>query len=161
MATTDLEAHVNAKGRDELVEAGSREDQRAWHYLYLLSVHLGHRADRRQGHPGGPLGAHGGEGLSARLRLDRQPVHRPARRLYRLRPGGLGAGRHSRSRDVRAAALGQAHRPRILHLLSQPRGGRESRRPSDLGLPRQSSHPSTRSSRRSTACICAPAPSRR
>ena len=41
------------------------------------------------------------EGLPARLRLDGEPLHRSPRRLHRLRPRGVGAGRHPRARDVR------------------------------------------------------------
>ena len=47
-------------------------------------------------------------------------------------------------------------------LLPQPRGAGQSRRPSDLRLPRQPAPHPRRSSRRSTrACTCATAPSRR
>ena len=42
--------------------------------------------------PGGP------EGLPARLRRDRQPLHRPSRRVHRLRPRGVRARRDGRSR---------------------------------------------------------------
>ena len=47
---TDLEAHVNAKGRKRTREAGAGEDQRARDPVHLLPVRLGHRAYRRQGH---------------------------------------------------------------------------------------------------------------
>ena len=65
---TDLEAYVEAPGRDELVKRGARQDRRARHHLHLLPVHLGDRARRRQGHPGRPLGAHRRARLPAGLR---------------------------------------------------------------------------------------------
>ena len=57
------------------------------------------------------------EGLPARLRRDREPVHRPLRQLHRVRPGGVRAGRRRRPRHVRGAAVGSARRARVLRLL--------------------------------------------
>ena len=48
--------------------------------VHLLPIRLGHGPDHGQGRPRRALGEHGREGIPARLRLDRQPLHRPARR---------------------------------------------------------------------------------
>ena len=53
-------------------------------------------------------------GATANLFVDRH------KQVHRLRARGLRARRHSRSRDVRAAAVGQAGRARVLHVLPQP-----------------------------------------
>ena len=55
--------------------------------------------------------------LPARLRRDRQPLHRPLRQLHRLRPRGVRARGDRRPRHLRGAAVGPARRARLLRLL--------------------------------------------
>ena len=69
------------------------------------------------------------EGLPARLRRDREPVHRPLRQLHRLRPRGVRAGRDRRPRHVRGAAVGQPRRARLLRLLRHRDRRADRRRP--------------------------------
>ena len=62
------------------------------HQVRLLPAGLDHRPRDGQGRGRRLLPAGRREGLPARLRRDRQPVHRPRRQLHRLRPRGVRAG---------------------------------------------------------------------
>ena len=55
--------------------------------------------------------------LPARLRRHREPLHRPLRRLHRLRARGVRARGGRRPRHLRRAAVGPARRARVLRLL--------------------------------------------
>ena len=83
----------------------------------LLPAGLDHRPRDGQGRRLDVLPAGRREGLPARLRRDREPVHRPLRQLHRLRARGVRAGRDRRPRHVRGAAVGRAGRARVLRLL--------------------------------------------
>ena len=87
------------------------------HQVRLLPAGLDHRPGDGQGRGGRLLPAGRREGLPARLRRDRQPVHRPRRQLHRLRPRGVRAGRDRRPEHVRPAPLGPARGARVLRLL--------------------------------------------
>ena len=137
---TDLEVHVNAKGRKELVkQVREKIKELGIQYIYYQFVSVTGRIVGK-GVPADHWETRRRTGLPAGLRLDRQPVRRPPQELHRLWAGSLRAGRHSRSGDLRPAALGQAGRARLLHLLPQPRGTGQSGRASDLRLPRQPAH---------------------
>ena len=124
---TDLEAHVSATGRDELVkQVRDKINELGITYIYYQFVSVTGRIVGK-GIPADHWEATAESGFqlvygsTANLFVDRH------KQLYRLRPRGLRAGRHSRSRDLRAAAVGQAGRARLLHLLPQSRGGRAIR----------------------------------
>ena len=87
------------------------------HQVRLLPAGLDHRPRDGQGRGRVLLPAGGREGLPARLRRHRQPVHRPRRQLHRLRPRGVRAGRDRRPRHLRPPALGPARGARVLRLL--------------------------------------------
>ena len=73
-------------GRADRARSGA--DRRRRHPVRLLPVPLGHGPDHGQGRAAKHWESHRREGLPARLRLDREPLHRPARQLHRLRPRG-------------------------------------------------------------------------
>ncbi len=103
--------------RREQIEAITAPHRVRGHQVRLLPAGLDHRPRDGQGRGRGLLPAGRREGLPARLRRDRQPVHRPRRQLHRLRAGGVRAGRDRRPQHVRDAALGSARRARVLRLL--------------------------------------------
>ena len=103
---TDLEAHVSAKGRKELVkQVRAKINELGINYIYYQFVSVTGRIVGK-GIPADHWEIDRRARLPAGLRLDRQPLRRPLQELYRLRPGGLRAGRHSRSRDLRASCPG-------------------------------------------------------
>ena len=158
---TDLERFVDADGRDALVAEVRQADRRRGDHLHLLPVPLRHRPDHGQGRPRRALGDDGREGLPARLRRDREPLHRPPRRVHRLRARGRRARRAPRAGDVHAAAVGLEGRARLVHVLPQPRGARGSRARSSRRTAAATSSGSRRSSRPRPGSTCAPAPSPR
>ena len=95
----------------------------------LLPAGLDHGPRDGQGRRVELLRAGRREGLPARLRRDGEPVHRPLRRLHRLRPRGVRAGGGRRPRHVRGAALGSARRARVLRLLRHRDRRHPRRRP--------------------------------
>ena len=140
---------------------GPASHRRRGRDVHLLPIRLGHGPDHGQGRPRRALGEHGREGIPARLRLDRQPLHRPARELHRLRPRGRGARRPARARDLRGAPLGPQGRARLVHVLPQPRGARGRRLVPHLRLPRQPEADPGRLRGEARASTSAPAPSPR
>ena len=134
---TDLERFVSAPGRDDLVKKVREQIDACGRHVHLLPVHLGHGPDHGQGRARGALGVDGAQGLPARLRRDRQPLRRPARRVHRLRPRGGRARRPARARDVPGAAVGPEGRARLVHLLPRPRGPRGRRLVPHGRLPQQ------------------------
>ena len=161
LVATDLERFVSAPGRDDLIKKVRRGDRRVGRHVHLLPVHLGHRPDHGQGRARRALGVDGAQGLPARLRRDRQPLRRPARRVHRLRPRGRRARRPARAGDVPGAAVGHEGRARVVHLLPRPRGSRGRRLVPHGRLPQQPQADPGRSSPRRPACTCAPASSPR
>ena len=99
------------------------------HQVRVLPAGLRHRPRDGQGRRLVVLLAGGREGLPAGLRRDREPVHGPLRRLHRVRPRGVRAGRDGRPRHVRGAAVGSARRARLLRLLRHGDGRAARRRP--------------------------------
>ena len=140
MATTDLEAHVGAAGRDKLVqEVRKKIDELGITYIYYQFISV--------------TGRIVGKGIPAdhwerTAEKGFQLVYGSTANLFIDRHGDyIGYGPESSElvgipdpEDLRAASLGQAHRARLLHLLSQSRRRRKPRRPSDVRLPRQSRH---------------------
>ena len=114
-----------------------RADRPRRHHVRVLPVPVRHRADHGQGRPGEALGDDRGEGVPARVRRDRQPLRRPARRLHRVRPRGRRARRDPRAGDVHAAPLGREGRTRVVPVLPQPRGAPGPGRAPHLGQPRE------------------------
>ena len=87
------------------------------HQVRLLPAGLHHGARDGQGRGRVVLPAGGREGLPARLWRHRQPLHRPRRRLHRLRPRGVRARRDRGPGHLRPTALGPARGARVLRLL--------------------------------------------
>ena len=139
---TDLEQFVDADGRAERVAEVRRQiDAAGITYIYYQFISVTGRI-MGKGVPAPALGVDGPEGLPARVRLDGEPLRRPPRRVHRLRPRGVGAGRHPRARDVHAPAVGPEGRARVVHVLPRPRGSGGRRVVPHLGLPRQpEAHP--------------------
>src|SRR5919106_1644876 len=117
-------------------EGGEAPYRRGGRHLRLLPVRLRYRANHGQGRAGASLGDDRAEGLPARLRVDREPLRRPARQLHRLRPRGVGARRDPGAGDLRRAAVGLTGGEGVVHLLPEPRGSRRPRRGPHLRLPR-------------------------
>ena len=158
---TDIEKFVDAPGRKELVaEVRKKIDELGIEYLYLQFVSVTGRI-MGKGIPADHWEIDRQEGLPARLRRHHESLPQPARRLSRLWAGGGRAGRHPRARDLHAAPVGQAGGAAVVHAVPQPRGARRSRRLPDRRLRAAISAASTTSSRRTTGCSSATAPSRR
>ena len=110
---TDLEAFVSAEGRDEkIAQVRKQIDKLGITYVYYQFPSVTGRI-MGKGVPAPHWETIAGQGLPARLRRDREPLHRPARQLHRLRAGGRGARRRPGARDVHAAALGRPGRARL------------------------------------------------
>ena len=108
---TDLEHHVNAKGRKELVkQVREKIKELGIQYIYYQFVSVTGRIVGK-GVPADHWETRRRDGLPARLWLHRQSLRRPPQELHRLWPRGLRAGRHSRSRDLRAACPGTSGSP--------------------------------------------------
>ena len=138
---TDLEAHVSAPGRTDLVKQ-VREKINELGISPTSTIQFVSVTGRIVG-KGIPadhwerIAERGFQlvyGSTANLFLDRHG------QLHRLRSRSLGAGGHSRSGNLLSTSLGQARRQGLLHLFPQSRGAGESRRPSDFGLPRKPAH---------------------
>ena len=134
---TDLERFVEADGREEQIAEVEARIEAGRHQVPVLPVRLGDGADHGQGHTGQALRHDRPQGLPARVRLHRQPLHRSPRQLHRLRPRGPRAGRHRRAGDVHAPALGPENGPGVVHAVQGPRGGSGWWRLPHVGLPRQ------------------------
>ena len=104
-------------GRREKIEEITAPHRGGGHQVRLLPAGLHHRPRHGQGRRLVVLPAGRREGLPARLRRHREPVHGPLRQLHRVRPRGVRAGRDGRPRHVRGPALGSARRARVLRLL--------------------------------------------
>ncbi len=158
---SDLEYHVNTPGRSDLVrQVREKIDKLGITYIYYQFISVTGRIVGK-GMPPRSLGAHGGEGLPARLWIDGQPLHRSPQADTSATGPSLRADRHSRSRDIRAAALGQAGRPGC----SAPASviARRTKRAPVICRPTAAAicASTTPSSRKSTTCTCAWAASRR
>ena len=118
MRMTDYEKLIQRPGRADLVkQVRGKIDELGIDYLYLQFVSV--------------TGRIVGKGIPAEhWENDRQRRFQlvygatvnlfiePARRVHRLWSRGAGAGRHSRSGNVHAAALGQAGGADVLHAAS-------------------------------------------
>ena len=125
-------------------QGGPQADRRCRRRVHVLPVRLGHRPDHGEGDPGGALGEHREQGVPARLRLDGQPVHRPARQLHRLRSRGARAGRPSGARHVQRPSVGHEDRTGLLHAVPRARGGGRRRRVPDVRLQGEPEAPALR-----------------
>ena len=112
-----LEEARNAPGRAEKIEQLTRRiESEGIKYVFFQQVSITGRV-MGKGVVSSFFPQVAAAGLPARLRRDRQPVHRPLRQLHRLRPRGVRARRDRRPRHVRGAAVGQPRRARVLRLL--------------------------------------------
>ena len=130
-------AQGSGPGRED--RAADPADRGRRDQVRLLPAGLDHRQGDGQGRRLLVLPAGRAEGLPARLRRDRQPVHRPLRELHRLRTRGVRARGRRRPRHVRGAAVGQPRRARLLRLLRHRDRRAARRRPApepQAGRPR-------------------------
>ena len=112
-----LEEARNQPGRREKIEELTRRiESEGIKYVFFQQVSITGRV-MGKGVVATLLPAGRAEGLPARLRRDREPLHRPPRQLHRLRPRGVRARRDRRPRHVRRPAVGSARRARVLRLL--------------------------------------------
>ena len=129
--------HGPRPGRED--RGADAADRGRGHQVRVLPAGLDHRPGDGQGRRLVVLLTGRREGLSARLRRHRQPVHRPLRQLHRLRPRGVRAGRDRRPRHLPGAAVGPARRPRDVRLLRHRDRRAARRRPApepQAGRPR-------------------------
>ena len=151
-----------ADGREEqIAEVRRRIDAEGITYIYYQFVSVTGRI-MGKGVPAAHWESMAREGLPARLRRDRQPLHRPARRVHRLRPRGRASWWACRSAETfEVLPWDREGRARLVHLL--PRTARSERTPAlvpHLRLPRQpQAHPGgVRARRRGSTCAPAPSP---
>ena len=82
---TDLEAFIDQPGREEAIAQVRKQiDAEGVTYMYYQFVSVTGRI-MGKGIPAKHWENDRPQRLPARLRLDREPVHRPARQLHRLR----------------------------------------------------------------------------
>ena len=134
----DIEKFVEARGRKALVsEVRKRIDALGIEYLYLQFVSVTGRI-MGKGIPADhweSIAEKGFQlvyGATINLFLNRRGEY------LGYGPGGGGAGRHSRARNLHAAPVGQAGGAHVVHALPQPRGARGSGRLPDRRCARQS-----------------------
>ena len=157
--STELERFLATDGRDEAVaRVRSEIDARGITYLSTSSP----RSPAGSWARGCPrtTGSRSPGRASSWSTVDRQPVHRPARQLHRLRAGGVGAGRAARRGDVLPAAVGPEDRAGVLHAVPQPggRGRPGGKLTSDCRGNLRRIHEAFE---RDTGCTCGSGPSRR
>ena len=134
----DIERFVEEPGRKELVaEVRKKIDELGIEYLYLQFVSVTGRI-MGKGIPADHWESVAEKGF--------QLVYGATMNLFLNRrgeylgygPGGGRAGRHSRARDLHAAALGQAGGAHVVHAVPQPRGAERAGRVSHRRRARQS-----------------------
>ena len=116
-APATLEEARNAPGRREKIEQITRRiEEQGIKYVFFQQVSVTGRV-MGKGVVSTFFPQVAREGLPARVRRHRQPVHRPPRQLHRVRARGVRARGGGRPRHVRRAAVGRAGRARVLRLL--------------------------------------------
>ncbi len=164
---TDLEGNTSQpRAAKSSLKPGPRQDQRtrtSSTSVTTSSFPVDRPHSGRQGHPRPTIWESTAErgfqlvyGSTANLFIDRH------KRVYRLRPGGVRAGRHSRARRPSCSCPGtSASRASSARCFRNREERQDPGALPDLRLPRQPAHASTTSSKKHKACTCATAPSRR